>query len=104
MSHGLGAVNVGGTRASRFDSLKSESNSSSTTDAYLPLVALADYAGLSVRTLRGYLTHPIHALPSYRIGGRILVRRSEFDAWAQQFRVAPASAIEAIVSDAMRGL
>lgn len=32
-------------------------------DAYLPLKALAIYSGLSVRTLRGYLAHPAHALP-----------------------------------------
>ncbi len=55
-------------------------------DAYLPLKRLAAYAGLSVRTLQGYLKHAVSPLPFYRIGGRVLVRRSEFDAWAQQFR------------------
>ncbi len=55
-------------------------------DAYLSLKTLAVYAGLSVRTLRGYLTHAAHPLPSYRIGGRVLVKRSEFDAWAAPFR------------------
>src|SRR5262245_36559700 len=73
-------------------------------DAYLPLIHLADYSGLSVRTLRGYLTHPAHPLPCYRVGGKVLVRRSEFDAWAQQFRSAPASAVEALVADAVKGL
>ena len=73
-------------------------------DAYLPLTRLAGYAGLSVRTLRGYLTHSAHPLPCYRIGGKVLVRRSEFDCWAAQFRDAPRSAVDALVADALTGL
>ena len=73
-------------------------------DAYLPLKALADYAGLSVRTLRTLLTHPVHALPCYRIGGKVLVRRSEFDQWARQFLAVPSSAVDALVTEALRGL
>ena len=49
--------------------------------AYLPLRALAAYSGLSVRTLRGYLSHSSHPLPHYRVGGNLLVQRSEFDDW-----------------------
>jgi excisionase family DNA binding protein len=56
-------------------------------DAYLPLKSLATYAGISVRTLRALLVHRTSPLPHYRIGGRIVVRRSEFDQWVQQFRV-----------------
>jgi hypothetical protein len=56
-------------------------------DPYLSLRALAAYSGLSVRTLRGYLgLSPDQALPCYRAGGKILVRRSEFDAWMEQYR------------------
>jgi hypothetical protein len=56
-------------------------------DPYLPLRALAQYAGLSVRTLRNYLDGaPDEALPCYRVGGKILVRRSEFDAWITRHR------------------
>ena len=73
-------------------------------DAYLPMGRLSAYSGLSVRTLRGYLAHPVHPLPCYRIGGKVLVRRSEFDQWAQQFRAAPSSKVDALVSEALRGL
>lgn len=73
-------------------------------DAYLPLKALAVYAGLGERTLRGYLTHALHPLPCYRIGGRVLVRRSEFDDWAGRFRTVAASAVESLVAAAIRGL
>src|SRR5712692_3662109 len=56
-------------------------------DPFLSLRALADYSGLSVRTLRGYIDGlPDEALPCYRVNGKILVRRSEFDAWIGQFR------------------
>jgi hypothetical protein len=51
-------------------------------DPFLALKALASYSGLSVRTLRTLLTAPSHPLPHYRIGGKLLVRRGEYDAWA----------------------
>jgi excisionase family DNA binding protein len=72
---------------------------------YMGLKALARYSGLSVRTLRGYLVDRVRPLPHYRVGGKLLVRRSEFDAWAAQFRVArePAS-IDALVDDVVRAL
>jgi hypothetical protein len=60
---------------------------STALDPFFPLRALATYAGLSVRTLRQYLDLPPHqALPCYRVGGKILVRRSEFDAWVARYQ------------------
>ncbi len=55
-------------------------------DPWLPLRALAGYSGLSVRTLRDYINAPLRALPCYRIGGKVLVRRGEFDGWMAQHR------------------
>jgi excisionase family DNA binding protein len=56
-------------------------------DPFLSLRTLSAYAGLSVRTLRQYLDlAPDQALPCYRVGGKILVRRSQFDAWIAQYR------------------
>ena len=56
-------------------------------DPYLSLTALAEYCGLSVRTLRKLIDLPPHqALPCFRPGGKILVRRSDFDAWMAQYR------------------
>jgi len=52
----------------------------------LSLRELAGYAGLSVRTLRGLAHRRVAPLPYYQIAGKILVRRSEFDAWMHQFR------------------
>jgi hypothetical protein len=73
-------------------------------DAYLPLKRLSDYAGISVRTLRERLSHPSHPLPHYRISGKILVKRSEFDAWMTGYRRATPSRVDAIVKDVLKGL
>lgn len=73
-------------------------------DAYFPLAMLSKYAGLSVRTLRGYLIDRVRPLPHYRVGGKLLVRRSEFDGWIAQFRDENASTLDALVDDVMKGL
>ena len=73
-------------------------------DGYMSVRTLASYAGLSVRTLRGYLVHPAMPLPHYRVGGKILVRQSEFDAWITQFRIEAPPRVDAIVDDVLKGL
>ena len=73
-------------------------------DGYLSLRALSVYGGLSVRTLRGYLTHPARPLPHYRVGGKVLVKRSEFDVWIRAFRTAETSQVETIVAAVLTGL
>ncbi len=55
-------------------------------DGYMDLKALSRYSGLSVRTLRQYLKDTVHPLPSFRPGGKILIRRSDFDQWMTRFR------------------
>jgi excisionase family DNA binding protein len=73
-------------------------------DAYLPLRALARYAGLSVRTLRKYLSRPAHPLPHYHVGGKILIKQSEFDRWIETYRIADARQVERILADVLKGL
>jgi len=57
-------------------------------DPFLSLRSLSGYTNLSVRTLRHFIDDlpPDQALPCYRLPGKILVRRSEVDAWLEQFR------------------
>jgi hypothetical protein len=94
-------------------------------DPYLSLRALSGYPGLSVRTLRYYLTEPVRLLPHYRAGGsvpvrpsssvrnrhvrtkqggKILVRRSDFDAWITAYRRAGDADIDQIVAEVLYGL
>jgi excisionase family DNA binding protein len=73
-------------------------------DPFLSLRALATYCGLSVRKLRDYLDDPLHPLPHYRVGGKILVRRSEFDAWISRYRQVGALDVNQIVGEVLGGL
>jgi hypothetical protein len=57
-------------------------------DPYLSLRALGQYSGLSVRKLRDLINRDApDALPAYRIDGRVLVRRSDYDTWAANYRI-----------------
>jgi hypothetical protein len=71
---------------------------------YLSLRGLSDYSSLSVRTLRGYISHPAWPLPHYRVGGKILVKPSEFDTWVSKFRVEQSPQVDALVADVLGGL
>ncbi len=73
-------------------------------DPFLSLQALASYSGLSRRKLRDYLTDPAHPLPCYRIGGKIVVRRSEYDAWAARYRQVGNLDLDKVVAETLRDL
>jgi hypothetical protein len=73
-------------------------------DPYLSLKALASYSDLSVRTLRTYLTYSLNPLPSYRVGGKILIRRSEFDSWIARYRNTGNVDVDQIVDDILKDL
>jgi hypothetical protein len=71
-------------------------------DPFLPLRALASYSGLSIRKLRDCLQGASHPLPSYKVGGKVLVRRSEFDTWIAAYRQRSDGGIDALVADVLR--
>ena len=50
---------------------------------YLPFKDLAVYASVCVNTLKKWKSC---GMPVYQVGGVLLVRKSEFDAWMRQFR------------------
>jgi len=68
-------------------------------DPYMALTALSTYSSISKRKLRDFLKDPLHPLPCYRIDGKILVRRSEYDLWVRQFRKVGNSNVEKIVAE-----
>lgn len=73
-------------------------------DPFLSLKSLASYSGLGVRKLRAHVADPVHPLPHYRIGGKIVVRRSEFDTWIAAYRQMGRADVGQIVSDVLRSL
>jgi hypothetical protein len=77
---------------------------STALDPFLSLRALATYSSLGARRLRDYLTDPLHPLPCYRVGGKILVRRSEFDAWIARYRQLGRPDVDRLVADALKNL
>jgi hypothetical protein len=81
-------------------------------DGYLGLSALSKYSGLSVKQLRGYINRPIDPLPAFQTDGgetgrgKLLVRRSEYDQWAERNlrRPSPQADIDSAVAEALDGL
>lgn len=51
-------------------------------DRYLTIPELVRYSGLSRSTLER-ARQAARPLPVYRVGSRVLVKRSEFDAWVK---------------------
>lgn len=74
-------------------------------DPYLSLRALAKYSSCSVSWLRYRLHDPHHPLPCYRLpGGKVLVRRSEFDAWLARYRRRGSPQIDQLVDSVLQDL
>ena len=63
----------------------------------LTIKQLVAYSALSERTLRDYIKAPLQALPCYRIGVKVLVRKSEFDAWMLQHRQVGPAGLDRVV-------
>jgi hypothetical protein len=73
-------------------------NVTASLDPYMGLKALAVYSGLSVRKLRQLIDRdPADALPCYRVDGRVLVRRSEFDAYMANYRISGRPGVVAVL-------
>ena len=73
-------------------------------DPFLSLRTLARYSCMSVRKLRQYIHDPVHPLPHYRLGGKIVVRQSEFDAWMAAYRRVGQADVEGIVNSVISDL
>jgi hypothetical protein len=55
-------------------------------DTFLDLKQLSLYSTFSDSTLRGYLSDTEKPIPFFRINRKILIKKSEFDLWMEQFR------------------
>lgn len=70
-------------------------------DGYLDKVAAAEYLGVSVRTLEGWMDR----LPRYRPGGKSLFRKSELDAFMERHREQPTDVdLERVADEAVASI
>ncbi len=73
-------------------------------DPWLDLRALAGYLSLSRRTLQDRANDPTDPLPTYRVGAKLLARRSEVDAWMARRRNRKPRAAAALAAADARAL
>lgn len=66
-------------------------------DQYFDLQGLSAYSAMSVSTLRDQIKS--NGLPCYVLRGKILVKRSEFDAWMLEFRRSRSQDIDRIADE-----
>ena len=67
-------------------------------DYFMGVKELSAYCSLSVRTLRKYLCDPELPIPHFRPDGKVLVKKSEFDGWMENYRV-DVNKVDALVEE-----
>jgi hypothetical protein len=71
-------------------------------DCFFDLKRLSGYSSLAIPTLRDHLRAP-GGLPYFKVKGKILVKKSEFDSWLEaKFRVQ--NSLNDIVDDVLKSL
>jgi excisionase family DNA binding protein len=73
-----------------------------TGDKYFDLKGLSAYSALGVGTLRDHIRRG--NLPYFKVKGKILVKRSEFDQWIENYRVNKKQDLDKIVDDVLESL
>jgi hypothetical protein len=71
-----------------------------TEDRYFDLPRLSEYSCLGVGTIRDYIRC---GLPCFKLKGKVLVKRTEFDTWIEQFRYGNKS-VEDIANEVIESL
>ena len=69
-------------------------------DRYLDKKAAAAYTSLSTRNLEARLNE----IPHFRVGKKILFKKSELDLWMEQFREGGAQNLERIADEALESI
>ncbi len=72
---------------------------------WLDLRRLQGYAAVSGRTVRSWIHLPNDPLPAVQVGGKILVRKSDFDRWLESHRIVPLESVDVdgIVREVLAG-
>ena len=68
-------------------------------DQYFDLKGLEAYSALKVGTLRDYIK--TGDLPCFKLRGKILIKRSEFDLWIKQYQFNRSRDLDNIVNEVM---
>lgn len=66
-------------------------------DQYFDLRGLSVYSALAVGTLRDHIKSG--DLPAFKVKGKILVKRSEFDTWIEGYRLNMKQDLKNLVND-----
>lgn len=99
------ARNSSGEAASDWERLRLTQNEFGSRREWLGLRELSNYADISEKTLRSWIYSSVDPLPAVKVSGKVLVRRTEFDAYLHRHRVKPLQEIniDAIVQDVLKG-
>lgn len=73
-----------------------------TDDIYLDFKKLSAYSALGVGTLRDYVKSG--SMPAFKLKGKILIKRSEFDNWMEKYRINKKMNIDDIVDGVLSDL
>lgn len=71
-------------------------------DQYFDLRGLEAYSSIKVPTLRDHIKSG--GLPYFKVKGKILIRKSEFDAWLEGYRVNKKQNLNSIVNEVLINL
>ncbi|MBW1613802.1 MAG: helix-turn-helix domain-containing protein [Deltaproteobacteria bacterium] len=71
-------------------------------DQYFDLRGLSAYSTMGVSTLREYIKEG--KLPAYKVKGKVLIRKSEFERWIERHRMNQKKDIESIADDIIKSL
>ena len=69
-------------------------------DRYMDKQEAATYTSLSTRTLEGRLGE----IPHFRVGRKVLFKKSELDSWLEQFREGGAQNLDRIADEAIESV
>lgn len=71
-------------------------------DGYFDLRHLAEYSMLAISTLRDYIRSG--KLPAYKIRGKILIKKSLFDSWIEDYRIKKKEDVNQITNEVIKSL
>jgi len=69
----------------------------SAIDQYFDLKGLERYSAIRVPTLRDHIKSG--SLPAFKVKGKVLVKKSEFDQWVERYRVSKNQDLNNLVDD-----